>query len=204
MGCRGRGFTHILAVFILAPIAAWAGEVTAGLTAINGTKLHYEMTGEGHPLVLIHGGVLDSTEWDEQFLPLAARYRVIRYDVRGFGQSETRKLPYSDVEDLYGLLAFLKVKKAFLLGGSSGGAIAIDFALEHPDMVDALVLVGTVVGGWQYSPAFMQRGSTILMAAVQEGAAKAADLPRRAISSVSGTRQEQRLASVDADRRPTG
>lgn len=101
---------------------------------------------------------------------------MIRYDVRGFGKSETRKLPYSNVEDLYNLLRFLKVEKTYLLGSSSGGGIAIDFTLEHPDMVDTLVLVGTVVGGWQYSPEFMKRGYTILTAAVQEGGEKAADL----------------------------
>ena len=74
-------------------------------------------------MVLIHGGVLSSAEWDEQFTPLAEHYRVIRYDVRGCGKSETRKLPYSNSEDLYQLLRFLKVEKTVVIGGSMGGSV---------------------------------------------------------------------------------
>ncbi|HKA56843.1 MAG TPA: alpha/beta hydrolase, partial [Candidatus Binatia bacterium] len=165
-----------LAAFLPAPSAARGEEVTAGLTEVNGTKLYYEVSGQGHPLVFIHGGLLSSTEWNEQFHPFAEHYRTIRYDVRGFGKSETRKLPYSNTEDLSDLLRFLRVEKTYLVGGSMGGAIAVDFALEHPAMVDALILVGPSVGGWQYSPEFGQRIYQIMLATVAEGAEKGADL----------------------------
>src|SRR5215510_14763610 len=95
--------TVALAVFLLASLALRGEEVLSGLAEVNGTKLYYEMAGQGHPVVLIHGGVLSSSEWDEQFTPLAEHYRVIRYDVRGCGKSETRKLPYSNSEDLFQL-----------------------------------------------------------------------------------------------------
>jgi pimeloyl-ACP methyl ester carboxylesterase len=168
--------TVAFAVFLFAPLAIRGEEVTSGLAEVNGTKLYYEMAGQGHPVVLIHGGVLSSSEWDEQFIPFAEHYQVIRYDVRGCGKSETRKLPYSNSEDLYQLLRFLRIEKTVVIGGSMGGGIAVDFALEHPDMVDALVMVGGVVSGWQYSPEFMQRGLKILMAAAEEGPEKGADL----------------------------
>jgi alpha-beta hydrolase superfamily lysophospholipase len=58
-----------------------------GFADINGGKLYYELAGQGHPLVLIHGGQMDSRIWDEQFALFAKSYRVIRYDFRGFGRS---------------------------------------------------------------------------------------------------------------------
>ena len=174
--CKQIMLIILLATFFLAPLTAGGEEVTSGVAEVNGTKLYYEMAGQGHPVVLIHGGVLSSSEWDEQFTPLAEHYRVIRYDVRGCGKSETRKLPYSNSKDLYQLLRFLKVEKTAVIGGSMGGGIAVDFTLEHPDMVEALVLVGGVVSGWQYSQEFMQRGSKIFMVAAEEGPEKGADL----------------------------
>jgi len=164
-----------LAAFLTAPLVAHGGEVTSGIAEVNETKLYYEVSGQGHPVVFIHGGLLSSTEWNEQFHPFAVHYRTIRYDVRGFGKSETRKLPYSNTQDLSELLRFLQVEKTYLVGGSMGGVIAIDFALEHPAMVDALILVGPSVGGWQYSPEFGQRIYQIMLATVAEGAEKGAD-----------------------------
>lgn len=175
MGNR-RVILIFVAAFFLAPLAAGGEEATSGLAEVNGTKLYYEVKGQGHPLVFIHGGLLSSAEWNEQFHPFAEHYRTIRYDVRGFGKSETRKLPYSNTEDLSDLLRFLGVEKTYLVGGSMGGAIAVDFALEHPAMVDALILVGPSVGGWQYSPEFGQRIYQIMLATVAEGAEKGADL----------------------------
>jgi pimeloyl-ACP methyl ester carboxylesterase len=119
-----------------------------GFVEVNGTQLCYETWGEGHPLVLIHGGYMDRRMWDDQFSTFAERYRVIRYDVRGFGKSPLPQVPYSDIQDLAALLTFLRVKKTYLLGLSLGGIIALDFTLEHPDIVDALILVCSPVPGF--------------------------------------------------------
>jgi pimeloyl-ACP methyl ester carboxylesterase len=119
-----------------------------GFVEVNGTQLYYETLGQGHPLVLIHGGYMDRRMWDDQFPVFAQRYRVIRYDVRGFGKSSLPQVPYSDIQDLAALLALLGVKKTYVLGLSLGGIIALDFTLEHPDMVDALILVGSPVPGF--------------------------------------------------------
>lgn len=120
----------------------------AGFAQVRGTQLYYEMLGEGHPLVLIHGGYMDRRMWDDQFHAFAEHYRVIRYDVRGFGKSELPPMAYADRQDLYELLNYIGVEKTYLLGLSLGGIIAIDFALERPDMVDALILVGSPVPGF--------------------------------------------------------
>jgi len=86
--------------------------------------------------------------WDDQFAAFAEHYRVIRYDVRGFGKTELPQVPYADRQDLYDLLMFLSIEKAYLLGLSLGGVIATDFTLDYPNMVDALVLVGAPVSGF--------------------------------------------------------
>ena len=119
-----------------------------GFAEIHGTQLYYDTLGEGHPLVLIHGGYMDRRMWDDQFHAFAKHYRVIRYDVRGFGKSELPPVPYADRQDLFDLLNYLGVEKTYLLGLSLGGIIAIDFTLEHPTMVDALILVGSPIPGF--------------------------------------------------------
>jgi pimeloyl-ACP methyl ester carboxylesterase len=123
-------------------------QVSTGTISVNGTELYYEMIGTGHPLVLIHGGYMDRRMWDNQFHIFAQHYQVIRYDVRGFGKSELPQVPYADRQDLYELLNYLGVEKTYLLGLSLGGVIAIDFTLEHPTMVDALIVVGSPVPGF--------------------------------------------------------
>lgn len=125
-------------------------QLHTGFVETNGTQLYYEMMGEGHPLVLLHGGYLDRRMWDDQFSVFADYYQVVRYDIRGFGKSALPQVSYADRQDLYELLQFLGIKKTYLLGLSLGGAIAIDFTLEHPDMVDALILVGSPVPGYPY------------------------------------------------------
>lgn len=119
-----------------------------GFVDSNGTKLYYETMGEGHPLVLIHGGYMDRRMWDDQIAAFAEHYKVIRYDVRGFGKTELPQVSYSDRQDLHNLLTFLGIKKTYLLGLSLGGVIVLDFTLEYPDMVDALLLVGSPIGGY--------------------------------------------------------
>ncbi len=114
--------------------------VTTGFAEVNETRLYYELMGEGQPIVLIHGGAVDRRMWDDQFQAFAEHYRVIRYDLRGSGKSEIPKKQFSNMEDLLHLLRFLNVDKAYLLGLSRGGGVAADFTLEHPEMVDALIL----------------------------------------------------------------
>ena len=58
-----------------------------GFAEVNGTKLFYEARGEGPAVVLVHGGLVDGRQWDDQMGPLAQRFRVVRYDLRGYGKS---------------------------------------------------------------------------------------------------------------------
>ena len=133
--------------------------VQTGFAEVNGTTLYYEVAGEGHPFVLEHGHLLDRRSWDDQFAVFAQRYRVIRYDQRGFGDSGliTKGESYSDRQDLYELMKFLGIKSAYLMGVSGGGSLAIDFTLEHPEMVDALIPVTAGVSGYHPSEEVMQK-----------------------------------------------
>ncbi|GER91840.1 hydrolase [Dictyobacter vulcani] len=132
--------------------------VQTGFADVNNTKLYYEVAGTGHPFILIHGHLLDRRSWDDQFAVFAQQYRVIRYDQRGFGDSGlvTGEKPYSARQDLYELMKFLGIESAYLMGVSGGGALAIDFTLEHPELVDALIPVTAGVSGFQPSEEMMK------------------------------------------------
>src|SRR5258708_7065941 len=85
-----------------------------GYVNSNGTQLYYEIAGKGHPLVLIHSGLLNNRMWDGQFLEFAQQYTVIRYDMRGFGKSQMGNVRYAHAQDLYNLLHFLEIDKTYL------------------------------------------------------------------------------------------
>ena len=119
---------------------------------VNGAHLRYEVQGEGRPLVLIHSALGHLGMWDEQVEAFSQRWRFIRYDVRGFGESTGPEGSYTDYEDLAALLDFLGVEQADLLGCSSGGGIAIVFTLAFPGRVGSLVLVGPALSGTHPEP----------------------------------------------------
>jgi pimeloyl-ACP methyl ester carboxylesterase len=137
-------------------ITASAGD-KSGYLDVSGSKIYYEQAGSGPALVLLHDGLLPSTTWDELWEPLASKHQVIRYDRRGYGRSELPTKPYSSTEDLWQILTHLKVQHAVVVGSSSGGALAIDFAIEHPEMVDGLFLIGPVLHGMEFTEAFRER-----------------------------------------------
>lgn len=123
----------------------------SGFANIKDTHFYYEVAGEGRPVVLVHAGIADNRMWDAQFAAFAERFQVIRYDRRGFGQTRVTSAAYSHHEDLYDLLQFLGIERAFLLGCSQGGKTVVDFTLEHPEMTGALVLVASALGGFEWT-----------------------------------------------------
>ena len=92
------------------------------IAEVNGTRLYYEMSGSGDPIVLIHGFTFDVRMWDDQVQAFSQQYQVIRYDVRGFGRSALpTEQAYARVDDLKALLDHLGIAGAYLLGLSMGG-----------------------------------------------------------------------------------
>lgn len=112
--------------------------------------LYFESEGRGKPVVLIHGGQMDQRMWDAQFELFAKQYRVIRYDIRGFGKADVPTKPYSDVEDLRSLLQYLHVERASFVGLSLGAALSIDLTLAYPQIVQLLILVCPGLGGFSF------------------------------------------------------
>jgi pimeloyl-ACP methyl ester carboxylesterase len=117
-------------------------EVQSGYADVNGARIYFEFSGSGELAVtLVHAGVADRRLWDGQFALLSQRYRVLRYDLRGFGQSSAPLAPYSHVEDLRDLLNVVGIKRTALIGCSMGGTTALDFLLAYPGTAWALVMV---------------------------------------------------------------
>jgi len=110
---------------------------------VNDICIDYELAGSGHTLVLIHGLGGNGQTWESQVPLLARRYHVLTWDVRGHGQSDKADGDYSAglfASDLAALLRTLGIPSAFVLGHSMGGVISLRFALDFPDMCDALIV----------------------------------------------------------------
>ncbi|QTD43133.1 alpha/beta fold hydrolase [Sporosarcina sp. Te-1] len=112
----------------------------------NGIMIHYEVKGEGKPIVFTHGASWDSSQWREQVAALENEFTTIVWDVRGHGHSSLSadKFDSEDfVKDLISLLDHLQIKQASLCGLSMGGHISLQTAIRHPHRVSSLVLIGT-------------------------------------------------------------
>lgn len=112
----------------------------------NNIDLSYDRSGKGTPLVLIHGFPLDLSIWDSVVPLLENDFDVIVPDLRGFGESSTVDEPYTMLDfanDVAGLLDFLGVEKAAFAGHSMGGYVALAFAKEYPDRVNALAMISS-------------------------------------------------------------
>jgi pimeloyl-ACP methyl ester carboxylesterase len=130
--------------------------------------LYYEQTGDGFPLVLSHAAFLDCRMFDGLADLLAPHYRVIRYDMRGYGQSSPVNGSVCRRKDLADLLDHLGVTRAHLVGCSNGGEICLDLALEKPQLAASLNLVGSTPSGFSMEgappPKLLE-----MMAAMQAG-----------------------------------
>ena len=124
---------------------------------VNGVRLHYEEHGSGFPLVLTHGGYSDLSAWEDAVPLFSLRYRVVVYDRRNCGQSSM--VPDADtydlwVEDLRQLLGHLGIQRAYVGGSSLGALLTLEFALAHPEMVEAAMMFAGSTAGYQPNERF--------------------------------------------------
>ncbi len=150
------------------------------LLDLPGARLYYEVEGSGPALFLIHAGVANLRQWDPHVPAWAEHYRVIRYDTRGFGETETEHVEFANREDVAALLDHLGEPQAHILGTSRGGMIAMDFAVTHPERVLSLIEVAGGIGG--YEPEVSPEAAALGMALwkATEEAYEAKDWPRLA------------------------
>lgn len=119
-------------------------------TSINGVRVHYQETGDENApaVVLIHGFISSTLIWSDVFLPLAAGFRVIAIDMPGYGYSDKPADGQYTIDwqahTIVSLLDRLEIDTATIVGASYGGAVAATIALDYPERVERLVLVGTV------------------------------------------------------------
>lgn len=133
--------------------------------------LAHDATGTGATVILLHSTVCDRRMWDPQLPALVgAGYRVVRCDLRGFGDSPLPDRPYSDADDV---LALMDVERAALIAASGGGRVALEIAARWPARVSALVLLATAMAGHEPSAelrAFNEREDALLEAGDVAGA----------------------------------
>jgi pimeloyl-ACP methyl ester carboxylesterase len=130
--------------FIYHPEYSW-------FATIDGVRIHYQEAGDesAPPIILIHGFISSNLVWNEVILPLAQKgFRVIAPDLPGYGYSDKpadgRYTIDSQACAVSGLMDRLGIEKATIVGASYGGAVAATMALDYPERVAALVLVGAV------------------------------------------------------------
>jgi 3-oxoadipate enol-lactonase len=154
----------LLAALLLgsAPARTQSTSPQGSFLEIDGAKLYYEECGSApRAVVLVHDGVLHSAAWDDVWPEFCKHFHTIRYDRRGYGRSPVATQGYYATDDLAALLRHLKLKRVAIVGSSHGGEISINFTLDHPEVVEQLVLVGAVVGGMPYTKHFLERGDAL-------------------------------------------
>ena len=137
-------------------------------------KLAYRIEGRGPALLWVHAGIADGRMWESQVAFFAQHYRVIRPDLRGYGSTVKPAEPFAHHGDLRRLLEHLGVDTAVVVGASMGGAAAIDLCLEHPDLVGALALVGSALGGVAFTDPWLKAQEEAAEAAFDDGDVEAA------------------------------
>jgi pimeloyl-ACP methyl ester carboxylesterase len=113
----------------------------SGYAPINGVRIWYAVFGRGEPVILLHGGLANADYWGNQVRTLQKSYRVVVMDSRGHGRSTRNEQPYGYdlmAADVIGLMDYLKIPKAAIIGWSDGAIIGLDIAMHHPERLSQL------------------------------------------------------------------
>jgi len=125
----------------LPPTPTLPKPVQSGVAPVNGVRIWYATFGRGEPVILLHGGLANADYWGDQVPKLEKSYRVVVMDSRGHGRSTRNEQPFSYdlmAADVIGLMDFLKIPKATIIGWSDGAIIGLDIAMHHPERVAKL------------------------------------------------------------------
>lgn len=147
----------LMTASLLGQVSA-SGTVKRGYAPVDGLKLYYEIhSSQGHgggvPLILLHGGIMSTDSWILAMPVLSANREVIAVDLQAHGRTADVDRPISVegmADDIAGLMEYLHIEHADVMGYSLGGGVALRFAIQHPGMLRKLVLVSTAFrrDGW--------------------------------------------------------
>lgn len=152
--------TLLVAMTFTADFANAQKDGDHGYAAINGIKLYYEIHGSGStngapPLVLLHGGLMSSALWGATLTALAQHHTVIAVDLQGHGRTADIDRPFSVEamgDDVAGLIKYLKIDKADVMGYSLGAGVGMQVAVRHPELVRKLVLASAIIRRGDFYP----------------------------------------------------
>ncbi len=160
-----RRFISIIFLLTNFYLILYADDIKGYIKMSDGINLYYEVTGEGSPVLLIHGGDVYTfkkpyssssfkglSSWEPQVQEISKNYRVIKFDIRGFGKSKVsgvhpidswswKELEDRTVTDVVELLKNLDIQNTNVIGLSIGSGIAAQFSVFHPELIDKLILV---------------------------------------------------------------
>jgi 3-oxoadipate enol-lactonase len=158
----------VAALLLVAQSRDAAAPLQTSRLAVEGGEIVYDVAGSGPTVVFLHGAFMDRRAWDGQMAAFAKQFRVVRYDIRPFGESSQPDKAYKPYDDLLRLLDHLKVDRAHLVGHSFGGTVALDFALVYPQRVASLVMAAAGPSGL-VAPEEERKLVGAIFAAVKEG-----------------------------------
>lgn len=142
--------------------------------AVEGATICGEARGKNPALVLLHGLGGSRATWDRVVAALPADLSLLRYDLRGFGVSAMDEdIEFSHADDLLAVLDARGIERAIIVGLSLGGAVATNFAIDHPERVARLILVSPALMGWEWSAEWRERWRSISRAARADDIAEA-------------------------------
>ena len=146
---------------LLAGVVSGQQKPTTGYAPVNGLKMYYEIHGEGEPVVLLHGAFMTINGWMDPWgdkatnwiAELSKTHKVIAIEMQGHGRTAdiNRDLSFENLaDDVAGLLDYLKIPRADIVGYSLGGSVAMQCAIRHPDRVRKVVSISAVIrrDGW--------------------------------------------------------
>ena len=145
VGLIGNTQAESLQWMTLPPTPTLPKAIQSGYAPINGVRIWYAVYGRGKPVILLHGGLANSNYWGNQVPVLAKHYQVIVMDSRGHGRSTRNSQAYSYdlmTTDVIGLMDFLKIKQAAIVGWSDGAIVGINIAIHHPERLSKLFAFG--------------------------------------------------------------
>jgi len=144
----------MLLTTLMSGVASAQQKPTTGYAPVNGLKMYYEIHGSGEPVVLLHGAFMAiSGDWNNWINELAKTRKVIAIDMQGHGRTADikRDITYENLaDDISGLLDYLKIERADLVGYSLGAGAAIECAIRHPEKVRKVVSISAPYArdGW--------------------------------------------------------